>query len=196
MKKNKTVEEYLVAADNWADELVRLRKIVSSCGLQEEIKWGAPCYTDRGKNIVAINGFKTYFGLWFYQGALLEDKSGVLLNAQEGKTQALRQWRMHSASDIKPLLIKRYIKEAVAFSRAGKSVVLRAGKALPLPTELEQALQSSVAARRSFAALRPGQQRAYIEHVAAAKRADTRVRRVAKCLPLILAGAELNDQYR
>ncbi len=196
MKKNKTVEDYLAAADNWTDELVRLREIVSSCGLQEEIKWGTPCYTDRGKNIVAISGFKSYFGLWFYQGALLEDKSGVLLNAQEGKTQAMRQWRMHSASDIKPVLIKRYIKQAVAYSREGKSVVMKAGKMLALPAELQQVMQSTAAARRSFEALRPGQQREYIEFIASAKREETRVRRVAKCLPLILAGAGLNDQYR
>lgn len=190
------MEEYLAAADNWADELVRLREIVSSCGLQEEIKWGAPCYTDRGKNIVAISGFNAYFGLWFYQGTLLEDKSGVLLNAQEGKTQAMRQWRMHSASDIKPLLIKRYIKQAIAFSRDGKSVVMRSKKASPIPTELQQALRTSSATHRSFAALRPGQQREYVEFIASAKREETRLRRVAKCLPLILAGAGLNDQYR
>jgi uncharacterized protein YdeI (YjbR/CyaY-like superfamily) len=39
---------------------------------------------------VGIGGFKSYFGLWFHQGALLTDKAGVLINAQEGRTKALR----------------------------------------------------------------------------------------------------------
>ena len=70
-------------------------------------------YTWKGKNVVGIGGFKSYFGLWFFDGASLEDDKGVLINAQPGKTKSLRQWRMTSAKEIKPAAIKRYVKEAM-----------------------------------------------------------------------------------
>ncbi len=113
MKRHKSVDEYIDKNELWPDELKRIREILLSTGLTEEIKWGAPCYTLDGKNIVGIGAFKSYFGLWFFKGAALEDTAGVLINAQPGKTKDLRQWRMTSAGEIKPALIKRYVKEAM-----------------------------------------------------------------------------------
>ena len=83
MKGAKTVDEYIDKAEQWQPELTRLREILNSTGLEETVKWGAPCYTHDGKNVVGIAGFKNYFGLWFHQGALLADAEGVLINAQE-----------------------------------------------------------------------------------------------------------------
>jgi uncharacterized protein YdeI (YjbR/CyaY-like superfamily) len=192
---SKTVDDYIVNS-GWTTELSRLREVVLRCGLDEEIKWGAPCYTLHGKNIVGIAGFKSYFGLWFYDGALLEDASDVLLNAQEGKTRAMRQWRMTSASDIRPVLIRRYVNEAIENSQRGKSVARKKPQSLKIPPELLEALSANANAARAFAALSPGRQREYAGYVAEAKRAETRARRVAKCLPLILDGKGLNDSYR
>jgi len=115
MASSKTVDAYLDNARHWQDELRTVRAILLSTGLTETIKWGAPVYTNAdGKNIVGIGGFKAYFGLWFFEGALLSDDQGVLINAQPGKTKLLRQWRMRSSGEIKPALIKRYVREAAA----------------------------------------------------------------------------------
>ncbi len=46
------------------------------------------------------------FGLWFHQGATLKDASNKLINAQDGKTKVLRQWRMTHANEIKPSIIE------------------------------------------------------------------------------------------
>ena len=62
--------------------------------------------------------FKSYFGLWFHQGVTLKDEASVLINAQERKTKALRQWRMTSVKDIKPAIVKRYLKEAIEIANA------------------------------------------------------------------------------
>ncbi len=113
MKRFKTVDNYISNNTLWPDELRRLREILLSTGLTEEVKWGAPCYTHEGKNIVGIGAFKSYFGLWFFKGAALKDEQGVLINGQPGKTKDLRQWRMTSPGDIKPSVIKRYVKEAM-----------------------------------------------------------------------------------
>lgn len=91
MKRANSVDDYIKTSDNWQDELVQLRGILAATGLVEEVKWGAPCYTSNGENVVGIGAFKSYFGLWFFQGALLRDDQKVLVNAQEGKTKALRR---------------------------------------------------------------------------------------------------------
>ena len=98
MKRHNTVDDYIEAAEHWQDELIRLRKILKSTNLHETVKWGAPCYTFEGKNVVGIGAFKSYVGLWFYQGALLADKKKVLISAQEGKPVLANSPRANSAN--------------------------------------------------------------------------------------------------
>lgn len=196
MKKSKSVDDYLRDTDYWRSEVATLRRILQSTPLTEDIKWGGPCYTWKGKNIVGLGSFKTYFGLWFHQGALLQDSQKVLINAQQGKTKALRQWRMHSASEIKPAIIKRYIKEAIALVDAGTEIKADRSKPLNVPDALVSAMRKHKGASAAFNALSIGRQREYAEYIADAKRDDTRTKRLAKVLPMISAGKGLNDKYR
>ncbi|MDJ0941513.1 MAG: YdeI/OmpD-associated family protein [Woeseiaceae bacterium] len=196
MSRAKSVDDYIETASKYKTELTRLRDILRATPLEETVKWGGPCYTWRGRNIVGIGAFKAYFGLWFHQGALLDDDAGVLVNAQEGKTRALRQWRMCSATDIKPAIIRRYVKHAIAVVDEGREIKADRGKAIEVPEALSSALRRERGATAAFRGLSPGKQREYAEHVASAKREDTKTRRIAKILPMILAGAGLNDKYR
>lgn len=195
MQRSKTVEDY-IAASSWPKEVAQLRKILNSTELDEHVKWGAPCYTNNGKNVVGIGSFKSYFGLWFFQGAFLEDKNKVLINAQEGKTKAMRQWRMNTAKEIKPTLIKRYLTEAVQLAKEGKSIGPAKSKPIVIPPELKQALRKNKSAAGSFDTLTPGRQREFAEYIADAKRDDTKQKRIDKVLPMIEAGEGLNDKYR
>jgi uncharacterized protein YdeI (YjbR/CyaY-like superfamily) len=113
MKRAATADEFYDGLDLWREEAARLRSLVLSCGAEETVKWGGPVYTAQGRNVVGVVAFKSYFGLWFFDGARLDDKEGVLINAQEGKTKAMRQWRMTAAKDIRPALVKAYVKEAI-----------------------------------------------------------------------------------
>ena len=196
MKRSKTVEQYIADHGQWRDELVKLREVVLGSGLQETIKWGAPVYTLDGKNVVGIGAFKRYFGLWFFQGALLDDSAGVLINAQEGKTKALRQWRMTSRRDIKVRTVRSYLKQAIDAQRSGREIKPERSKTLEMPDELEAALRGDRRTKGAFEKLTPGRQREYASYVSEAKRADTRARRVEKILPMIAAGKGLNDKYR
>ena len=195
MKGFDSVDEY-IAASEWSSELTKLREILTSTDLEETVKWGAPCYTISGKNVVGIAGFKNYFGLWFHQGALLRDESGVLINAQEGKTKALRQWRFDSARAVKVRLIKAYVNEAIELARQGKEIKADRSKVLVIPPELERALAGEPKLARAFAALSKGKQREYADHVQDAKRAETKEKRLAKIVPMIEAGVGLHDKYR
>lgn len=196
MKRCATVDDYIRDAALWQAELKTLRKILLSCDLAEEVKWGAPCYTYKGKNVVGLSGFKSYFGLWFHQGALLKDEDKVLINAQEGKTKALRQWRMTSTKDIKATVIKRYVKESIDQFAAGNEIKSDRNTAVVVPAELTAALRRSKGATVAFKELRTGLQREYAEYISSAKRDDTKQKRIDKVLPMITAGIGLNDKYR
>ncbi len=196
MKRYKSVDDYIDGADEWQVELKQLRKILDSTQLEEEVKWGAPCYTYRGKNIVGMGAFKSYVGLWFHQGALLEDKQKVLINAQEGKTKALRQWRFENRRDIKATQIKAYVKEAIALVDEGKEIKPDRAKPVTIPPELEKAFKKNKKARTCFDSLTKGKQREYTDYIAGAKRDETKAKRIEKIFPMILDKVGLHDKYR
>ncbi len=53
--------------NNWKEELELLRQIVLETGLKEEIKWGVPVYTNKGKNIVTIAALKESATIGFFK---------------------------------------------------------------------------------------------------------------------------------
>lgn len=56
--------------ERWKAEIAELQRILSGFDLGEERKWGKPCYTLDGQNVVIIQGFKHYCALGFFQGAV------------------------------------------------------------------------------------------------------------------------------
>ncbi|MEM1070442.1 MAG: DUF1801 domain-containing protein [Planctomycetota bacterium] len=195
MKRYTNVDDY-IEGSLWKAELTRLREIMLSTELTEEVKWGAPCYTFEGKNLIGLGSFKSYFGIWFHQGVLLSDPQQVLINAQDGKTKALRQWRFESKKDIKVRLIRSYVKEAIELQKKGLEIKPSRSKSTSVPVELSAALDQDKKAKTAFAELTPGRQREYSEYIEQAKRQDTKQRRITKILPMIAKGIGLNDQYR
>lgn len=193
-----------------SDGLQVLRGIVLRTELIETVKWGGPCYVldqsiaprvsgTKGKaapNVLSIAAFKSYFGMWFHQGVFLTDPAGVLVNAQSGRTKGMRQLRFQTAAEINPELVEAYVDEAIAIAKSGRQVDSQPRSMPPFPEGLQAALDADPSLAGAFAALTPGRQREYLEHIAAAKRAETRDKRIAKALPLILQGIGLHDRYR
>ena len=190
---NPKVDRFLQRIDKWQEESGKLRAILLDCPLSEELKWGQPCYTLQGKNIVLIGGFKEYCTLLFFKGALLNDPQGTLV--APGQTQAGRQIRFTSLGQIVAMesILKTYIHEAIEVERAGLKVKLKEHSEFSLPEELQMKLDEIPALKAAFQALTPGRQRAYMLHISAAKQPRTRESRVEKCMPQILAGKGLTD---
>src|SRR3954454_12325277 len=105
--------------EQWKAEIAEMRRVLTGLAMTEECKWGKPTYTVDGKNIVILQGFKEYFGLGFFQGALLKDPKKVLV--QPGKVHAGRVMKFTSAQEItaKATTIKAYVREAIAVERLG-----------------------------------------------------------------------------
>jgi uncharacterized protein YdeI (YjbR/CyaY-like superfamily) len=196
VKKNKTVDEFIDSFETWNAELVKLRSILQSTELEETVKWGAPVYTYDGKNVVGIGGFKSYFGLWFFQGVLLADRKKLLINAQEGRTKALRQMRFQSIGEIDARSIRAYVKEAIGLVKQGVEVKPARGKPLTIPPELQTAFRKRKKAQLRFGKMTPGKRREYADYVASAKQDATKQERIDKILPMIESGVGLHDKYR
>ncbi len=202
MKRHKTVTQFLEAHGEYKAELLLLRNLcLANEDLKETVKWGAPTYMDaNGKNVVSLGAFKSYVGLWFFQGSFLKDSKKKLMNAQEGTTRGMRQWRFENAAEIEKdtATIKAYLKEAVANSLEGKEIKPDRTKAkqLVMPDELTAALKANQTAKVKFDALSPYKQREYADYISGAKREATRLSRLEKILPMIEAGKGLNDKYR
>lgn len=183
-------------ANKWKEELDLLIEIISKAGLTGTVKWGTDVFTHRGKNVVGVAGFKDFFTLWFYNGVFLKDERGVLLNSQEGKTKALRQWRFCSKAEINEALILDYIQEAVQLVEEGK--VHKPEKLAPpaMPDLLLEQMEKDDALNVAFEKLSPYKQKDYIEYLSTAKRAETKQARLEKITPMILNGLGLNDKYK
>ena len=195
MKRFKTADEFFASETMYPGELARLREIILATELHETVKWGAPVYTIEGKNVAGIGSFKSYFGIWFFQGAFLKDAEKVLINAQEGKTKGMRQWRFESGNEINKKLILKYLREAIANSKAGKEIKPEK-KSLNLPAELKSAFSEDLELRDAFEKITPGKQREYAEYISDAKREATKAARLEKIRPMIKAKIGLNDKYK
>jgi uncharacterized protein YdeI (YjbR/CyaY-like superfamily) len=195
-KKNPQVDAFLEDKEEaaWKDAFTKLRKIALSCPVTEELKWGKPCYTVAGRNVVLMHGFKDYCALLFAKGALLPDPAGILVQ-QTKNVQAARQIRFASAKEIAPLAgtIKAYILEAIEREKAGAKVEYKQTEDFEVAPEFAARLRSTPSLKTAFEALTPGRQRGYLLFFAGAKQPATRAARVEKCVPKIYDGRGLQD---
>jgi len=191
---NPKVDFYFQKAEKWKEEVETLRKIILACGVEEELKWGCPCYTYEGSNIVLIHDFKEYCALLFFKGALMKDPEGILIQ-QTKNVQSARQIRFTNVKEIvkQKAAIKSYIYEAIEVERAGLKVKLKKVSEYSMPEEFEKKLKKNAALKKAFDALTPGRQRGYLLYFSAAKQSKTRESRIEKSVKPILAGKGWNE---
>ena len=170
-----------------------LRTIILDCQLEEDFKWGKPCYASNQKNIVLIQGFKEYFALLFFKGGIMKDSHQLLVKMGEN-TQAGRQMRFENVQDIlsKKEIIKDYIFEALKIEERGEKVEIKK-EATAIPEEFQIKLDENSTLKSAFESLTAGRQRAYLIHFSAPKQSKTRESRIEKYIPNILDGKGMND---
>lgn len=191
---NPKVDFFFDKTKKWREEYEQLRTITLGCGLNEELKWGCPCYTVEKSNIVLIHGFKDYCALLFMQGALLKDTKGILVQQTEN-VQSARQIRFTNIQEIlkNKSTIKAYIKEAIEVNKAGLKVELKKTTEYKIPEEFQNVLAHMPELKTAFFNLTPGRQRGYLLHFSSPKQSKTREARIEKCVQQILNGKGLED---
>lgn len=187
MKFNVTVEQFIASNVLWNSELNILREIILNVGLKETIKWGMPVYVHNIKNVVGIGAFKSYVGLWFYQGSLLSDPENKLINAQKGKTETMRQWRFIDSREIDQRLVSAYIVESMQHIESGREVKPSENNEFGIPDMLKKQLAKSSELKKVYDQLTTPKQSEYAEYVTNAKLVKTKIIRLDKITSMILA---------
>ncbi|MCB0415297.1 MAG: YdeI/OmpD-associated family protein [Bdellovibrionales bacterium] len=187
------IDEYISNLKNWKNETIKMREIILSCNLKEEIKWSKPCYTLDKKNIVVIQGFKSYFAVLFFKGVLMKDPKKILEKTGEN-TRVGRQLKFLNLKEIEKMekTIKTYIAEAIRVEKSGEKVKVSNDK-LILVEELENRLKKNKSLKAAFERLTPGRQRAYNLYISSAKQPKTRESRIDKFVPKIMKGKGIHD---
>lgn len=179
----------------WGPVLSALRELVLTSGLKEEVKWGSPCYTLGGKNVVMVSAFKDCCALQFFKGAALHDGEGVL-ESPGPNSRFARHLKFTSVAQVasRRRAARALIEQAIALERSGKKVVPKASTVEAVPPELARRLAAAPTLARAFEALTPGRRRSHVLHISGAKQSETRERRIDRCTPLILAGRGMNER--
>ena len=180
--------------NTWNEELLVLRDIILNNDINEERKWGVPCYTDNGKNILLLSALKDSATISFLKGSLIDDTHAILM-APGKNSQSARYMKFTSMQDIKkakPIIVD-YIKQALEIERTEKKVVFKKDDE-PIPEELSAAFKQQPELKTAFYALTPGRRRGYLLHFNQAKQSATRESRIQKCMPLILQGKGFQER--
>jgi uncharacterized protein YdeI (YjbR/CyaY-like superfamily) len=191
---NPKLDFFFEKTTKWQEELLKLREIVLDCGLNEELKWGQPCYTLNKTNVIMLGGFKDYCFISFLKGVLLHDSENMLQkpgeNTQSGRIIPFID--IQTIIDMKQTL-KAYIYEAIEVEKAGLKVTSISKGELVFPDELLQKFESDPTFKVAFEALTPGRQRAYNIYFSGAKQSKSRVSRIESYVQRILSGKGFND---
>lgn len=188
------IERYLSKERPWRDEMVALRRILLSEELTETLKWRSPCYRAHEANILMMDALSDAAFLSFFKGVLLDDPEGRL--APPGpNSRSARYFKFTSLEEIAAAeqAIRGFVRQAIENEKRGLKVDLPDDD-FDLPEELAEALAGDADLAEAFDALTPGRRRGWVIHISGAKQAATRLSRIDKARPVILAGKGMHDR--
>lgn len=181
--------------NQWAEELEILHQLILKKNLTHTIKWGGSVYTFQNKNILGISGFKIFFTIWFFKGVFLKDENKMLINAQEGVTKSMRQWRFFSKKDIDEAMISTYIDDAIVIENEGKNIPKKS-KNLVIPLLFENELCRNPALKILFEKISDAKKLEFCDFISEAKKPETQLKRIEKIIPMLQNNIGLNDKYK
>lgn len=97
--------------------------------------------------------------------------------------------RFTDHQEINNTLVLDYIKEAIENQRLGRELLpARQKKPLIIPEELKRVFHSNSELKITFNSLSLSNKRLYCDYISAAKRTETKAKRLEKITPMILNG--------
>ncbi len=186
------VDAYIERSAEFAQPILRfLRETVhAACSEAEEtLKWGMPTFMYHGI-LCSMAAFKQHatFGFW---------SNEVVVGAAADGSAMGQFGRISHCRDLptKKVLIG-YVRAAMKLNAAGvKPARAPPRPAADVPDDLAVALKKQRKAAQVFAAFTDSQRREYIEWIVAAKRAETRQRRLDQAIDWIAEGKQRNWKY-
>jgi len=196
------VDMYIEKAGPFAQPvLTHLRNLVhQACPrATESVKWGMPFFLQQGIVLCHMAAFKQHcaFGFWGPEMKKVLATDGLVSSKAMGSLGRITGLRDLPADR----LLLRYMSQAAEFVESGqrKKSIDRKPKAakphLRVPVELSAALKKNKLAAKAFERFSPSCRREYVEWIWAAKRQETKERRVAQAVEWIAQGKSRNWKY-
>jgi len=196
------VDLYIEKAAPFAQPvLTHLRNLVhQACPrATESVKWGMPFFLQQGIVLCHMAAFKQHcaFGFWGPEMKKVLATDGLVSSKAMGSLGRITGLRDLPADR----LLLRYMSQAAEFVESGqrKKSIDRKPKAakphLRVPVELSAALKKNKLAAKAFERFSPSCRREYVEWIWAAKRQETKERRVAQAVEWIAQGKSRNWKY-
>ena len=177
----------------WSEELITLRGLILEHDLVEEIKWGFPCYTLNGKNILMLAVFKDNCAISFFKGGLLNENTILEKSGENSNIFRLIRFQGIEKINKEKDTIRKIIQEAIKIEKSGKKLPKTNYSELEIPEELTAAFEEDEIFKSAFKSLTPGRQRGYLLFFSQPKQSQTRLNRIQKCKSAILNGKGLNE---
>jgi hypothetical protein len=117
MNPSDQITAYIDALGDWRGKTVaRLRAVVhaASPDLVEQWKWSTPVWSYQG-HVLAVGAFQDHVKLNFFQGASLDDPSGLFNAGLDAK--ATRAIDLHQGDSLDEAALRDLIRAAVALNR-------------------------------------------------------------------------------
>ena len=194
--KDKKAPNWSAYNDQWTDAEEFMQQLIVKTNLDKAIKWGMEVYTFNNKNVLGWGGFKNFFSLWFYNGVFLSDPENVLVNASDGKTKSMRQWRFTNVDDMDEKKILAYINESIQTIKDGNEIKPDVFEEKKPEGIFKDFLEKNTDVKKAFEKLTKGKQKEYVVYIDEAKQEKTKTARLEKIKELILQNKGLNDKYK
>jgi len=194
--KDKKATNWSAYNDKWTDAEEFMQQLIVKTNLDKAIKWDKEVYTFNNKNVIGWGGFKDFFSLWFFNGVFLSDPEKVLVNASDGKTKSMRQWRFTNVADMDEKKILLYINESVQTIKDGKEIKADVFEEKKPEGIFKDFLENNTDVKNAFEKLTKGKQKEYVVYIDEAKQEKTKTTRLEKIKELILQNKGLNDKYK
>ena len=158
------------------------------------MKWGMPHFTLSGKNVAGMAAFKAHC-------ALIVHGDGSTASAKKSDAGMGGYGKISSIEDMPPdadilAALEGAAQRITQPGSAGRANAAKMPKpAIPVPDDFSAALHKNPAAAATFADFAPSQRREYLEWIVAAKREETRQRRIAQSVEWLAEGKRRNWKY-
>ena len=116
MNGQKTVDEYIVAFDDWrTDAMKRLREVVKEGAPHSAvgIKWAQPVWEWNGP-MIWMKAYPKHVDIGFWRGTEMDDPKKVLT----GDGERMRHIKITSVDDIPADALRELVKQAVQLNTA------------------------------------------------------------------------------
>jgi uncharacterized protein YdeI (YjbR/CyaY-like superfamily) len=195
MKTDPRIDAYIDRQADFARPILsHLRAVLhEACpDCEETLKWSSPSFIYKGKILAGFAAFKAHAAFGYWSGS-------QVLEADPERASAMGQFgRLTSLDELPPrATLIDLTRKAMALVDEGVKPIRNKTVKPPfsVPQDLRAAIDAVPAAKATFDAFPPGQQREYADWVSEAKRDETRAKRLAQSVEWLAEGKRRNWKY-